>query len=385
MADQVFISYAHDDRDWAARLAQELSTRGFAPFLDYNSLRDGQGWEDQLLVQLDQCDHLVVLWSKLAQASDWVGRERGRFDAKRYKGKQRLPGHVMVHVQLDNRESAYSSDQAITEIDAAAYAKGAANLPAATWGNVADRVATAFGENSVPIATAVITVRRNALVDDEDDYKVDFKFRPAGGRTLTELLDDIPTTKAELAEKFYGTTREDWKPFGGESTIAQIMEKMRVALNAPAGVTPVRWVPVDDDLFSNEQEAIKRAAATLASGLALVLIDPISLYSQNIRTLLDRLAQCYQNPHAALVVLPIFAEPKQPRAHHDMVRQVYQRLMELFYEDPPLPARIEYAQCSVLAADDADVRRVVRSALRHYIGQDPKEDDNNKFLRVGRG
>ena len=52
---RVFISYAHDDREWARMLDQELATRGFDRFFDYNSLRAGQNWEDQLLDALTAC------------------------------------------------------------------------------------------------------------------------------------------------------------------------------------------------------------------------------------------------------------------------------------------------------------------------------------------
>ena len=374
MATRVFISYAHDDREWAAKLASELTTRKLTPFLDYDSLRDGAGWEEQLLDQIDNCDHLVVLWSKRAQASDWVQRERGRFDAKRYSGKQRLPGHVMIHVYLDNRESAYDADQSITEISEAAYVAGANNLPPAVWQSVGDRLVKGFGEDAVPVTTAVVTMTREHLAQD-----VDFNFRPPAGRTLSELLADISITREALSQDFYGAARQQWKPFGGKATIEQILEQMRVALNAPAGVTPVRWVQVDEDLFSDQQEGIDRAAAKLASGLALLIIDPIALYSQGIRALLDELGGCYRNPYAAVVVLPVFSVPPQPRAHHDMVRQVYRRLVDLFYDDPPLPARIECAQCSVLAADDADVRRIVRGMLRQYLGK-PASEAAKAFL-----
>jgi hypothetical protein len=378
MGNRVFISYAHDDRDWAARLKTELDSRGFATFLDYDSLRAGGSWEDQLRGELDACDHLAVLWSKPAQASDWVQRERGRFDAMRYKGKQRLPGHVMIHIQLDNRESAYGADQAVTDITEAAYQAGAQNLPADIWRALADRVAEGLGEDSIPVTTAVVTLTQATL-----SQEVDFNFRPPAGRTLAELLADIQMTRETLSQNLYGLARSLWKPFGGNATIAQILDQMRVALNAPQGVTPVRWVPVDDDLFSDQQEGIDRAAAKLASGLALLIIDPIALYSPGIRALLDQLDGCYQNPYAAIVVLPVFPLPPQPRAHHNMVRQVYRRLVNLFYEEAPLSARIEYAQCSVLAADDADVRRMVRHMLRHYLGKAPSESAN-KFLTVRR-
>ena len=94
---KVFISYSHADQAWAIKITESLNRLGFDCFLDRVSLRAGTNWESQILGSLLDCDHLVVLWSKQAQASDWVSRERARFEAAWQKLNQPMaPGHALV-------------------------------------------------------------------------------------------------------------------------------------------------------------------------------------------------------------------------------------------------------------------------------------------------
>jgi|SRR5271157_434332 len=180
---RVFISYSHADQDWAAKVAGSLNRLGFEFFLDRASLRAGSNWEGQILQSLLECDHLVVLWSKQAQTSDWVSRERARFEAAWQKLSGPLaPGHALVHLLLDNPRSAYDSYQHISEIlDAGAHAAGADAVPATLWQRVVDRLGEALGQASLPIARAVLTVTSRELGQEE----VDFKWAPKGGRSLT--------------------------------------------------------------------------------------------------------------------------------------------------------------------------------------------------------
>src|SRR4051812_33749469 len=77
----IFISYSNSDRAWAERLDQSLTAKGINCFRDQNRLDVGQPWEPQLARAVEQSKHLVVLWSANAEASPWVRRELGKFEA----------------------------------------------------------------------------------------------------------------------------------------------------------------------------------------------------------------------------------------------------------------------------------------------------------------
>jgi hypothetical protein len=366
-SNRVFLSYSRADVEWAKRLAGDLVQEGFELFFDQNSLRAGDGWEQQILSSLEDCDHLVLVWSAKAKESPWVERERGFFDSRRYRRGQRLPGHQLIHVMLDSTPYAFGSDQSITAIakaDPPVYAAGAAACPSVIWSEVVRKTVEGLGDSSMPVSRAIFTVERPLVtrepgVQADESRYVDFNYRPPGGRKLDEVLSAVGVDREHLAS-CYGASRLDWRPFGGGDSIHDLLERIRMALlNAP-GVVPIRWASVDDDLFSDDAERIERAARRLAAGPALVVIDPVALYSRSLRDLLDFLDTCLKNPQAIVVVLPLFAPPQQSRVHTDMVRAVYRELAKI-YDESPAPGQ---AQCSIFASDDSDIRRLMRATLR---------------------
>jgi TIR domain len=373
---KVFISYSHTDQAWAAKVADSLNQIGFEFFFDRASLRAGSNWEGQILQSLLECDHLVVLWSKQAQASDWVSRERARFEAAWQKLNEPLaPGHALVHLLLDNPRSAYDSYQHVSEIlDAGAYAAGADAVPDTLWQQVVDRLAEALGQTSVPITTAILAATRTEL----EQGKVDFTWEPAGGRSLINLLSELGI-KPEQLTTYYGATREEWRPFGGNQTIQQVLEGIKNQLNS-VPTTAVRWVPIEEELFSNNRRRIDQAAVTLANTVSLIVIDPVALYSPTIRNLVQvDLATCFDNPQAVVAALPLFPTLPQPRTHEEMVKQVLRSLVDRFYGEFP---GLNQALCSIFTPDDADIKRLVRTTIRYLAAHDAQA--KNPYLGVRR-
>lgn len=73
-AKHVFISYAHEDRDFVEDLAARLSAEGVPVWYD-KSLRGGQPWPRELARRIDAACALVVVVTPAACASDWVEKE----------------------------------------------------------------------------------------------------------------------------------------------------------------------------------------------------------------------------------------------------------------------------------------------------------------------
>src|SRR5262249_28360602 len=70
MAD-IFISYAREDTETAQRLAVALEKRGWSVFWD-RRIQAGRRFADVIAAQLSAANCVIALWSKAANASDWV-------------------------------------------------------------------------------------------------------------------------------------------------------------------------------------------------------------------------------------------------------------------------------------------------------------------------
>lgn len=70
MAD-VFISYAHENRDVVRELARSLSNEGFSVWWD-RELSVGADLSHEIANQIEQCKTVVVVWSSAAVRSTWV-------------------------------------------------------------------------------------------------------------------------------------------------------------------------------------------------------------------------------------------------------------------------------------------------------------------------
>src|SRR5438132_1614715 len=125
--DDIFISYSSKDRDWAVEFEKDLRTHGLSVWRDESNLPAGSKWEDNLMAGVRDSQHLVVLWSRNAAATDWVRRERSNFEAAietAVSGQVQLD-RSMIFVMLDDENLAYPSLQVINEIkDANVYANG---------------------------------------------------------------------------------------------------------------------------------------------------------------------------------------------------------------------------------------------------------------------
>jgi TIR domain len=73
MAD-IFISYAREDTETATRLAIELEARGWSVFWD-RRIPAGQRFAEFISEQLAGAGCVIALWSRAANASDWVQEE----------------------------------------------------------------------------------------------------------------------------------------------------------------------------------------------------------------------------------------------------------------------------------------------------------------------
>lgn len=86
----IFISYAHEDIDFASELQAALGRQGWTVFLD-REIPNASRWRDVLEEQLQRVKCILVLWSEASAKSSWVRKETAR-------GLERK---VLMHATID--------------------------------------------------------------------------------------------------------------------------------------------------------------------------------------------------------------------------------------------------------------------------------------------
>lgn len=71
---EIFLSYSSDEKTRAALFAQRLEDHGWSVWWD-QEIVVGTDWARSIKAQLDEARGVVVLWSQLSVASDWVMKE----------------------------------------------------------------------------------------------------------------------------------------------------------------------------------------------------------------------------------------------------------------------------------------------------------------------
>lgn len=83
MAEDVFISYSHENKDAARILAEMIGAKGFGVWWDHE-LVAGDSYTDVIESKLDAAKAVIVIWSETSRKSHWVrdeaavGRDRNR-------------------------------------------------------------------------------------------------------------------------------------------------------------------------------------------------------------------------------------------------------------------------------------------------------------------
>jgi internalin A len=72
---KVFISYSHQDKSFAKKLAGELETQGMKVWWDFDSLKGGHDWQKEIERGIKSCDFFLVALTPDAVNSEWVGNE----------------------------------------------------------------------------------------------------------------------------------------------------------------------------------------------------------------------------------------------------------------------------------------------------------------------
>jgi len=115
---QVFISHAHEDAEFAHRLAADLRTRGWRVWIAPVSIRPGEKWVDAINRGLEECGVFLVVLTPSAVASKWVTDETNFAKEMHQEGELRfiplgvadcrVPPLWRVHQRIPFKQGIYS-------------------------------------------------------------------------------------------------------------------------------------------------------------------------------------------------------------------------------------------------------------------------------------
>jgi hypothetical protein len=374
MGYEMFISYSSSDRVWAEKLEADLRSRGVDCFLDRKRLTGGSKWQPQLLDALVESRHFIVLWSANARESDWVLEELTRFKSHiDPTGTGPVKGRLLYAINLKGHNATLATFQQFVEPKVQAvydeWLAGkaidlATNGAQAAWdGWVSEMTAAAKAADpavSVPVGVLALTTE---TLQKSPVTMPDFDF--VSSHDVDSFLQSVGLGRSQDLAARYGSTPFDWRPFGTETVRAlldQLLSDPKTGINAKLAALrrpPLHWSPVD--LLTPPVNVLAESANALASGPALVIVDPISLFSLKVWQRYVTIGRCFSNPQAAIVFLTPFEDNKEVTLLRKCLAEQGRPNLDWFHD--PIPFDPGYANCGVTVADRWEVRRLVLASL----------------------
>jgi formylglycine-generating enzyme required for sulfatase activity len=97
---RVFISHAHEDADFAHRLAVDLRSHGWRPWIAPDSILPGEKWTAAINRALEECGVFVLVLTPAAVHSDWVITETSSAIELQHQRKMRFIPLEVAHCQV---------------------------------------------------------------------------------------------------------------------------------------------------------------------------------------------------------------------------------------------------------------------------------------------
>jgi hypothetical protein len=356
----VFISYTSGDRPWAQKLADEL--KGENVFFDRERLDVGKNWPTQLLQDLQESQHLVVLWSSKANASSWVQKELAHFDNLAAADNQRR----LICVNLEGDNPAYSLYQAVELLkEEKVYPGDPQKVESKHWSAVVNQIKKSLSsDGATRIAVAALTLK-------EDEVNKKAGQVGLSEAEFTEIHNNFGLSRDEVCAR-YGSRRWDWKPYGGVKPLDTMLDELIAGLNtAVAGLVRVGsmrfgWEPVSEDFWQPTGNRAREVAVDMRSAkLSLVVIDTLALVWRPVLQRAMMLKQYLNHGTSAWLVVPPRASKLDFRT---ALRGWSDPLLDAYFV-PPMPRNEPLVpQIGIDSGDDFEINRLMRIAVGEYLG-----------------
>ena len=290
MPYDIFISYARADFKWVQQLAWRLRSSNLSVWLDAWQIRPGDTIATKINEGLTESATAIVICSRASMASGWVEQEMAAVfqAALRFpeQGKRLIPVKIedcrlppltdalrtIDFTDIDPRSHAY--DDQFRELLRAfsdrlsSLKRPPVGVPMVFASLTAEEVGGLFDGSAFAASDASLQAQFEHLVRE---LKIAMGL-PAEGST-TILRDRLRSS--------YGMRREDWRPYGMERTILEVVERRFDDFNATLNIQ--RKDPIFPDLrseefFAPEAEVRTRTFLSLSQRGFYLLLDPLAFF-----------------------------------------------------------------------------------------------------------
>jgi hypothetical protein len=379
-----FISYSRADLEWAQRLNADLKAQNITTFFAPDQ-RAGDEWQRVIPVALQKSQHLVIVWSEAVQMSDFVLSEVASFEmarlARLHANTDRQSNRQLIPLLLGRSKPLQTKYVAIEDLqDGKAHREGAKWIRdhETEWHSIVKRITESLRADND--ATAITTAVLSMTLADVQEL-IQGRVKVGVGEPWVTMSKKLKMQSQHLAN-CYGGHRRDWKPFGKDENIGDVLDRLRASLETLAGGERFRLDYMPEAFWSPHAEEATLEAAKLGNGLSLLVIDPISLYDPMVRTRFEFLDRCFENPQAAIMLLAPFGPAERTTVLRDLIKDMASKVYTQFYE-PTIKIKTKNASAnfSLMTDDEVDVRRMMLTILRRRSTA-RQRTAGSPFLRV---
>jgi len=357
----LFISYSSKDRPWADRLYRDLldAFPTLKIFFDRESLRQGEGYRPQLRDGTIQTQHLIALWSKDAKDSNYV-----MYEITSYEGKS---GQRIFYMPLDATLEPAADLQAFAAVlEGGFYESGPDAIDAdpnrlRNWNRNIRKLGDALlsSETTQPILLAILAMPAPWLSDVRHAGRLEPKYY------VNHYLEAIGVEWSAV-EKRYGASAFDWQPFGDGTNVLDLLEELRVNMNRNPTLGPnqFHWRPIDllaESTRARDEAAVAAIMGELTARPSVVVVDPISLYHDDVQKIFAKLKEYLGRDNA---IIASFSPVHRPSVKilDDALRLRVEPMLDSWYA-PPIPPVTAFARCGINLDSLAEFERLVRGRL----------------------
>jgi hypothetical protein len=361
----LFISYSSHDRPWAERFYADMHRAypWLKIFLDRSEIMAAADWRKELRQAIFACRHLVLFWTPQAKESVEVLQEIGIFSvlmqqSPKLDQSKRLafafllrdsPGGILATSQgFPAFEKFYDPDKE----DRGAGALDTDRCLMTEWRRALRMIKEAASEADegvkVPIAVVAMTKDRLSRLDANHDL-VMVQGAPTLDRYLAAYGLDWPTVRTR-----YQPDGLSWRPYGGEETIVQLLDSLRVEVNRTdkTGLYQFQWDYVDLQSADLDEQLPK-----LKQG-SIIVVDSISLFEDTAAAEYRMLEQDVLDESSVMISLAPVGPIKEDWLKDSLFPRRFSVLNDHF--SPKIPPLARIVQCFLDIQRMSDLERLVR-------------------------
>lgn len=352
---EVFISYSSADRPWATKVHDGLAARGVQAFFDRTELREGQDWEPQLRDAVIGSRHLLCLWSAKIQQTSWVHRELAMHTV-RAAGASPADGSLLM-LPLDGHPNYnVSLQEFVDEPLQAAYRDGIGTLDDGAWNDLLDRIAKVVRrvKDAISVPLAVLTLTQDQA-------------QALGPAEREDVCNRLGIAPQALCDR-YGATRRDWRPFGSDLTIGNVLRDVRQSINAQLkGGRTMGWDLPDDRFWTDMAQAKAFVGRMVQARIGAIVIDPVALSQPRVLGRVALFDACKRVDTIAIMVLPPFAASEQVTRFRAWVEEFGTATVQPYFEPPLDPDDVVLARCGLGVDHIDEIRRHVQMSVGQFM------------------